>query len=327
APRATAVATPQATGTAPQASASATTAPRATTPQGTGTAPQATAPQATGTAPQVTATATTEEEQAQPRAQTEQQQKQREEQKQRTNEWLQNAGKKASELAGAGVEKAKQAASDGKTLVQEKQEAMQKNREESRSQSTYASSYESNGADGSGGGSYQSTSSRGQNFYVNPEETTLASIGESYVKNMVNGGKIQKAYGFITEHRFYFKGTNLDIKKGMKNTVEEGVVSLEDISFTRFIFTKNVGMLIAAMATWVVGILLAILAETGEFFLGSLVVSAIFLLKYWLSSKTYFLVCFAGGGFTFDASWYSIEEIRRFQSILHQAKDQLKVNQ
>lgn len=151
----------------------------------------------------------------------------------------------------------------------------------------------------------------GKSIFIDQSETAVAAIGSNYLQNFLSGGSVEKGVGILTQKRFYFKGQNFSgTGKDIQSTTEEGVVSIDDITFTKFSYARPTGLLIAA-------IILTFLVVT-------IPVALYFYIKYFTSRQTLFLVCFPGGSFGFDIRYYPISDIQDFQRQLHLLKDHIR---
>lgn len=152
------------------------------------------------------------------------------------------------------------------------------------------------------------------NTFIDQSETIVSTIGSSYLQNFLSGGSVEKGVGVLTQNRFYYKGRNFSGSgKATKSITEEGVVSIEDITFTRFTYARPIGFLIVAILVTIVG---------GIAVLGIGALASIpFYIKYFISRQTLFQICFHGGDFSFDIRWYPIADILDFQRQLHLLKD------
>lgn len=161
-------------------------------------------------------------------------------------------------------------------------------------------------------GSDGGASPRGMgSIFVDQSESIVAAIGNNYLQNFLSGGNVEKGVGVLTQKRFYFKGQNFSgAGKDITSTTEEGVVSIEDITFTKFTYARPTGLLIAA-------IILTIFVVT-------IPVALFFYVRYFTGRQTLFLIAFPGGAFAFDIRWYPISDIRDFQRQLHLWKDYIK---
>ncbi|HIY22270.1 MAG TPA: zinc ribbon domain-containing protein [Candidatus Flavonifractor merdigallinarum] len=160
---------------------------------------------------------------------------------------------------------------------------------------------------------------------LEPDEHVVSSIGSNYLQNFLAGGSIHKSVGVLTQKRFYYKGRNFNGPgKLFQHTTEEGVVSLEDITFTAFTHIRYTGILFLAILLTIVPLVL--LAMENDHIIGfvCLIAAILLYLLYFLKRQTLFLVSFPGGGFAFDVRWYPIADIRSFQRQLHLLKDGLK---
>ena len=156
-------------------------------------------------------------------------------------------------------------------------------------------------------------------------EQTVTAIGSN--------GK-NDFFAFLTERRLYFKGKSysFDSKRWVSSRVE-GVVALEDVSFTKFMHTQNIGYLITAIVMTVLAFYMAWLVSSISFWASYFtsayelifgvfaVLAVIYYVRYFRSRKSLFWVNFPGGGFAFEAQGYQIGEIRHFQRMLHLLKD------
>lgn len=165
------------------------------------------------------------------------------------------------------------------------------------------------------------------NIFVDQDEHMTAVIGTNYLQNFMSGGTVEKSVGVLTQKRFYYKGQNFSGEgKAMSYTTEEGVVSIEDITFTMFSHTRHIGALVFAILLTVVGVFF--LGISGmEAMCPILFVAALpFYIMYFVNRQTLFVISFPGGGFGFDVKYYPIADIRDFQRQLHLLKDHIKGN-
>lgn len=167
----------------------------------------------------------------------------------------------------------------------------------------------------------------GNSIFVDQSESIVASIGSNYLQNFFTGQSVSKGVGILTQKRFYYKGKNFAGQgKEMASSTDEGVVSLEDITFTQFTHTEKIGYLMFGILLAVVGCMLfAMLPRFGSMAGGiALAASLPFFIMYFVNRQTLFVVSFPGGGFSFNVSWYPIADFRDFQRQLHLLKDQAK---
>ncbi len=170
----------------------------------------------------------------------------------------------------------------------------------------------------------------GGGILIDQSESVVATIGSGYLQNFLSGGSVENGIGVLTQKRFYYKGRNFSgTGKAMKSTTEEGVVSIEDVTFTRFVFTRPTGLLIMAALLALVG-LMAPIVMAGDATAGGIGLcalwagSAFFFVRYFVSRHSLFLISFPGGSFGFDIRYYPASDIRDFQRQLHLLKDHRK---
>lgn len=171
-------------------------------------------------------------------------------------------------------------------------------------------------------------------LFVDPEETPVAVIGNSYLQNfLATGHKLKKGYGILTQRRFYYRGQNWGwVGRAATTDTEVGVVALEDITYTMFTHNRNIGALIFGILLAVLGTIIGAASAVGEQDAGigaiiaatGITLGIVFILTYLMSRKSLFLVSFPGGGFSFNITWYSAAEFQTFQRQLHLLKDQRK---
>ena len=242
------------------------------------------------------------------------------------DEWAVAAGdflNKAKAAATTGAKKAKEAAQTGAAKVQKAMEDA-----DQKTEAAKAAGVSSGGWDTavefqtSAAGATKGRST----LFVDQSESVVSTIGNNYLQNFLSGGSVEKGVGVLTQKRFYYKGRNFSGEgKAMKNTTEEGVVSIEDITFTMFSHTRHIGALVFAILLTLVGVCLLPSGEVGGP-IGMIVLAASlpFYIMYFVNRQTLFLISFPGGSFGFDVKYYPIADIRDFQRQLHLLKDHRK---
>lgn len=164
--------------------------------------------------------------------------------------------------------------------------------------------------------------------FIDQSESITAVIGSNYLQNFLTGGGAGKGIGILTQKRFYYKGRNFaGMGKEAKHTTEEGVVSIEDITFTKFSHTRYIGQLIMGILFALIGIyIISKPMPQSVSFLGPLFLLAALagVVMFFVNRHTLFVVSFPGGNFAFDIHYYPITDIRDFQRQLHLLKDHTK---
>ncbi len=170
-------------------------------------------------------------------------------------------------------------------------------------------------------------------IFVDQSESVVATIGSNYLQNFLSGGTVEKGVGVLTQKRCYYKGKNFSgTGKDMAHTTEEGVVSIEDITFTKFTHTRNIGALVLAILCAVVASICVFIGFTsgGSMALYGLIASgalSVFCFNgYFTSRNSLFVISFPGGSFGFNIRYYPIADIRDFQRQVHLMKDHIKEN-
>lgn len=229
--------------------------------------------------------------------------------------------KKAAEVTRAGMEKAQQTMDDLDKKAQEaKASKVASNGWDSavEVQSRVPSSSGGNG----GSGSASPKGQGGSAIFVDQSESIVSTIGSNYLQNFLLGGDVSKGVGVLTQKRFYYKGKNFSgVGKSIKSATEEGVISIEDITFTKFTHLRHVGFLFFAVLLT----LIAIAAMTFKSSFAPLFLIALpFYILYFVKRESLFFLAFPGGGFAFNIRWYPIADIKDFQRQLHLLKDHIK---
>lgn len=160
-----------------------------------------------------------------------------------------------------------------------------------------------------------------ENLFISPTENIMASIGNSYLQNFLVSNNFKQNIAIVTEKRMYYKGTAVADNGIVTN--EEGCVSLEDITFTKFTTNTNGSLFAVGICFAVVGLIIAFTPLSILGIIGIVIGIALAIIGT-ISQNTVFLVSFAGGQFTFDVSSYPMSEFRNFQRELHLLKDKLK---
>lgn len=164
-------------------------------------------------------------------------------------------------------------------------------------------------------------------IFVDQDESMTAVIGTNYLQNFLTGGPVANSVGVLTQKRFYYKGRNFSGEgKAMKSTTEEGVVSIEDITFTMFSHTRAIGMLLFAAFLLLVSSIGFPMDQGYLFSVPCWIAAAVSVIMYFVNRRTVFSISFPGGSFGFDIRYYPIADIRDFQRQLHLMKDHLKEN-
>ena len=169
---------------------------------------------------------------------------------------------------------------------------------------------------------------KGNSILVDQSEQIVSTIGSSYLQSYLSGGGVRKGIGVLTQKRFYYKGKNFTGKGNqMISVTEEGVVSIEDITFTTFSYVRHIGLLIFSVLFLLVSLVGFSMPYTGyRITYPCWIAAAVSVIIFFIKRQTIFQVSFPGGSFGFDVRYYPIADIRDFQRQLHLLKDQRKEN-
>lgn len=230
--------------------------------------------------------------------------------------------KQANGLFGESAKRAKKAVADG---VEKAKEAAETGREkfQNMSQSSEARSPKNSGDF--------------SNNFIDPSEAVQATVGVSYVQSVMSGAGFKNGAAILTDKRLYYFGRSFsNVGRGTNTTTEEGVVSVDEITFTRFVHGSPLSYLVAAIISLLMGLILfvSVLGTSNEFsgVLGAIGLVLAFLgiaffVAYFAGRCTVLEIAFPGGKYCFDSRWHSAESMREFQRQIHMVKDSLKASQ
>lgn len=164
-------------------------------------------------------------------------------------------------------------------------------------------------------------------MFVSDDEWAKKAVGGGYIDNWLQFGGLSKGFGVVTNRRLYYKGKCFHKLGGnYVKTDEECIVDLQDITSSGFTHTKHLWLLFAAIASIITGIFVANATDkSGDgmgVFLAFLFVSVLLLAAYFIFRLTMYTVTFAGGSLSIKASSFGVKELKAFDKVLHQAKDE-----
>ena len=232
---------------------------------------------------------------------------------------------RAGGVLSAGARKARQAAAAGADQVQKAMEEAEKKTVEFRAKGVSAGGWDAAVEVGArqprspGKEPERPAASKG---FVDQSEEIMAAIGSNYLQNYLTGGEVSRSIGILTQKRFYYKGKNIvGTGRTMRSVTEEGVVSVEDITFTKFTHIRHTGFLLFGMLLTALAVVWFLVLNQSNLVFPALLPSIPFYILYFVKRSSLFLIAFPGGGFAFDVRWYPIADLRDFQRQLHLLKD------
>lgn len=96
-------------------------------------------------------------------------------------------------------------------------------------------------------------------FFMNPKERLVTTLGNTYFQNFLYDGSIRKGFAVVSDKRVYFRGSRYEIatkdkgKKKMTHTKESRTVDIKDISGTGYERTSNplylLGFILSSLIT------------------------------------------------------------------------------
>ena len=172
---------------------------------------------------------------------------------------------------------------------------------------------------------------------IAPDEKVQATIGVSYMQNLISGAGFKNGAAILTDKRLYYFGRSFsNVGREINTATEESIVSVDDITFTRFVHGSPVSLLITAIASFVLAMLIfvSIYGSTDDsagmlsfMIIVFLALGVVFLVAYQAGKSTVLEIAFPGGKYCFNAKWHSVSNMREFQRQIHVVKDSLKVGQ
>ena len=148
-----------------------------------------------------------------------------------------------------------------------------------------------------------------QKIFVEPDETYIASLGNSYLNSFLTSRKMKQCISILSDKRVYLRGNMIDINNGsIERFNMQKTVDLEDVTGTGFAYeSPQIWKLILAFLT---------------FFL--IIPPILLIISYLKNRDTLFIIEYAGGCIKFDASIYGLAESRDFEKQIRRAKNKLK---
>ncbi len=175
-------------------------------------------------------------------------------------------------------------------------------------------------------------SSKANDYFVNPNERLISSIGNGFFTNLLFGNA-KSCSAMLTDKRVYFRGTIYQSQgKAIKKTTEERTIDVEDITASGFIYTR------LSILSIVLGVLLMVIALVlyfnlppryydrfvREFCLCSLCFAfglILLLCTIIISRKTWFYIEYAGGRIQLDARIIGLSDVQDFNKQIRRVKD------
>lgn len=170
--------------------------------------------------------------------------------------------------------------------------------------------------------------------FIDSDETIQATIGVSHIQSFMSGAGFKNGAAILTDKRLYYFGRSFsNVGRGMETATEEGIVSVDEITFTRFVHGAPVGQLVAAVLCFAVAFF-SFIGNIGSVsdsapIIGMMsgvlfLVSVVLFCLFFLGRSTVLEIAFPGGKYCFDAECHSLSSMKAFQKQIHLAKDRLK---
>ena len=171
-------------------------------------------------------------------------------------------------------------------------------------------------------------------IFTSNNEKFVAILGNSYIENYVNNGRISRGFAVVSNKRCYFNGESFDArfsragKRKFIRTRRSRVVDLKDITGTGYDSQENIGLKILFLTFFVLTIISLILAFLARINQEILLISILIMLIsivvgiiYLKSRNTFVTIQFSGGEIAFPVKWFTAGDVEEFQRKLRIAKD------
>lgn len=164
-------------------------------------------------------------------------------------------------------------------------------------------------------------------MFVDPSEEQRAVIGGGYLNNLVQTGIFSKGFGVLTDRRLYYRGKCFSkLGNHFVKTDEDRIVDVADITSSGFVYARYIIFLILSIFLGICTVNMFIFAlaegDAVPFFFFMLCLFAVAVLIYIFFKRTMYTVTYAGGSISIKASSYNIRDVRAFDKVLHQVKDE-----
>lgn len=156
---------------------------------------------------------------------------------------------------------------------------------------------------------------------VDPNERVLASLKNGFSANLLSGEGLVNEDAVVTDKRLYYNATH-----GIINVVRrEEKIDIDDITGTKIVNVRPLGLLLFALLIYIVLIIIAI--EVTEEVLAGLALPVFLVIAFIFGCKKHLRIEYAGGVILFSVRKYKMENVRQFQKAIHLVKDAHKKKQ
>lgn len=172
--------------------------------------------------------------------------------------------------------------------------------------------------------------------FIDSTESIQAALGTGYLKNYLSGGKIGKEAAILTEKRLYYYRKKHQGFMGLGSISSgEEIIPLEEISSTRFTQKMPLGRLLwgilfVLLGLNLFGVMINYSGPIDTFDIGTfggllMIIGIVLLVLFYTGRITTFEIFCSGNSCSFDTRWYSMSDMRAFQSKLYLMRDNLQV--
>ena len=150
-------------------------------------------------------------------------------------------------------------------------------------------------------------------------ERVVATLDNSYVKNMVTGQGVKKDQVVLSDKRLYYNH-----KKGIIDTsASRECVNVDDITGTKIANTSRVGFLISAVVIFIIGLIIRSAVPksmNGVVLALAIMIPLAYIIIFFITKNKYLFVEYAGGKIALKVKLYGMDNVIAFQKAIYKTK-------
>ncbi len=173
--------------------------------------------------------------------------------------------------------------------------------------------------------------------FVDRNEELKVVLGDSYLKNYIQTGRLEKSFAILTDRRVYMKGKCYEKKGlfGLRSTNIDKVIDVQDITGTeyrsrRLPLLKPISFVISILSLYFLfACTVASISTQWEEMIGNVITALVFVITlicwgvflFVRNSYEFLDISFAGGQIAYDCNLVTRVEVEEFQRQMRLAKD------
>lgn len=158
-----------------------------------------------------------------------------------------------------------------------------------------------------------------KDVFVEETESVVATLDNSYVKNMVTGQGVKKDQVVLSDKRLYYNH-----KKGIIDTsASRECVNVDDITGTKIANTSRVGFLISAVVIFIIGLIIRSAVPksmNGVVLALAIMIPLAYIIIFFITKNKYLFVEYAGGKIALKVKLYGMDNVIAFQKAIYKTK-------